>query len=378
MNHRQNHFTKVDCLGLKCSGPGSLRDTVLLLQYIPCPFKTTLDLDNAFLKKEDGRIGRIVKLSKRCAACDANNTLRKLLRSPELTSDHATGCCSSKHCFKPSWGDTKFCYKHLARELESLKCRKPDFKGLKETLTAAMSKQWVPTEDLNVVMALTAEIEEGKRLGSDLVILDAEYVPSGKLLEFTIIEKLSGNVLIDIKVRHNYFHSAPDEVNPMGKKHLITHRKALKFWGPARKGWGQEGLGPDDIAKELKKVGITQRTVFIVWATSYKDIWYLRDLLESAGYPGIIPGNENCLRMIPIIWANVPPTPGRTRAPAKLDILFPLFFPCHHLVGQNHRSYTDCLQTRLMIMAFEELCKSASTSNHWKPKDLDMYFGPQG
>jgi hypothetical protein len=50
-----------------------------------------------------------------------------------------------------------------------------------------------------------------------------------------------------------------------------------------------------------------------------------------------------------------------------LDFIFPLFFPLH---GMNHSAAPDCLQTRLMLMAFEERAKPLSQRREFKPTDL--------
>ena len=54
------------------------------------------------------------------------------------------------------------------------------------------------------------------------------------------------------------------------------------------------------------------------------------------------------MRLIPFIHANLDAPPGRNIFPAKLEIVFPLLFPLHQLVGMNHNALPDCLQTRLL------------------------------
>ena len=54
---------------------------------------------------------------------------------------------------------------------------------------------------------------------------------------------------------------------------------------------------------------------------------------------------------------NLPKTSGQRRCPLALEILFPLLFKAHELVGKNHRALADALQLRLMVKLFEELCK---------------------
>jgi hypothetical protein len=40
----------------------------------------------------------------------------------------------------------------------------------------------------------------------------------------------------------------------------------------------------------------------------------------------------------------------------NLEVVFPLIFPGHELVGRNHRAMADALQLRLVTMAFEKSC----------------------
>ena len=68
-----------------------------------------------------------------------------------------------------------------------------------------------------------------------------------------------------------------------------------------------------------------------------RDLLRQRQFFEEAGYLDIVPPDENCVPMI--------------------DILFPLLFSGHHLVGQNHRALADAEQLQLIVILFEELCK---------------------
>ena len=68
-------------------------------------------------------------------------------------------------------------------------------------------------------------------------------------------------------------------------------------------------LDADEIADVLKNAGITVQTMFLVWHVTYKDLSLLRDFLESAGHYSILPPNENCIRMIPLIRDKLAPNP---------------------------------------------------------------------
>ncbi|KAI8951904.1 hypothetical protein F4801DRAFT_578005 [Xylaria longipes] len=62
---------------------------------------------------------------------------------------------------------------------------------------------------------------------------------------------------------------------------------------------------------------------------------------------------------------------GLEAFPLRLELLFPIFFPRHDLIGLNHRALEDALQTRLLALAFDELCKSREERNeNWRPEHL--------
>ncbi|KAM6533557.1 hypothetical protein FALCPG4_006530 [Fusarium falciforme] len=63
--------------------------------------------------------------------------------------------------------------------------------------------------------------------------------------------------------------------------------------------------------------------------------------------------------------------PGRGCFPLALEFLFPLLYPRHHLIGLNHRTLEDCLQTRLLSIAFDELCRpAAEREGGWRPENF--------
>jgi hypothetical protein len=358
----------LDNLGLRCIGPETLPGNVF---PTPCPYNTTIDLDNAFLEKYNGRRTKnTIRLDKRCAACLATFRLRACFRKYGLIPDQPQKCCTFKLCTQPPWRGTKCCYTHFSVYASLQRGGHGDLRDLQKSFTTAMSRRWSFDGNYEKAMVRTTEIKEGKRPGSDLVILDDEYLPSGQLLELTIIEKISGNILIDTRVKHE------DGLNHTSNKgdpliELISHRQATKFFAKKNISVTANSLDADEIAEVLKNAGITEQTMFLVWHVTYKDLSLLRDFLESAGHYDILPPNKNCIRMIPLVRANLPAILGRNSFPANLEVLFPLFYPRHELIGRNHRALEDCLQTRLVIMACEELCKPLNERGHgWHPTML--------
>lgn len=57
---------------------------------------------------------------------------------------------------------------------------------------------------------------------------------------------------------------------------------------------------------------------------------------------------------------NLPRLPDKQIFSTRLEVLFPLLYPGHGLVGLNHRAAVDAQQLRLVTMAFEDRCKPLS------------------
>ena len=57
---------------------------------------------------------------------------------------------------------------------------------------------------------------------------------------------------------------------------------------------------------------------------------------------------------------NLPRLPDNQIFSSRLEILSPLLYPGHGLVGLNHRAAVDAQQLRLVTMAFEDRCKPLS------------------
>jgi hypothetical protein len=110
------------------------------------------------------------------------------------------------------------------------------------------------------------------------------------------------------------------------------------------------------VAEALEDSGVTKDSVILVWYSMYYDLTLLSNFLESAGANSPLPPRENCVRLVPHVRANVPPHNGKP-FPATLSTIFPILFPCHELVGRNHRALVDCQQTLLVMTAFEEFAK---------------------
>jgi len=105
----------------------------------------------------------------------------------------------------------------------------------------------------------------------------------------------------------------------------------------------------------LIKAKITPHSIILVWHNSAMDLELLRELLDTAGYPNILPGKKNCITLIQQFRLGLP-----LNFSAALDVIFPVLFAGDALVGTNHRAMPDVKMTRKMVQLLFELQKPLS------------------
>ncbi|KAM0333291.1 hypothetical protein ACHAQA_001952 [Verticillium albo-atrum] len=203
-----------------------------------------------------------------------------------------------------------------------------------------------------------SQIQRGKRPGSDLVVLDDEFSSaSGQLWEFAIIEQISGNTIINTVIKHenDLDHGSASGSNPF--RQFCSRSKARKVYAPSR-GASIDRMNATEIADVLRKKGISRDTIFLVYGKNKSDLSILRHFLESNGLAGIVPSDENCYPITNIIRANLlDGVPKEEQFELRLDVVFPIIFPRHNMIGLNHQALVDYQQTRLVCKAMEELSK---------------------
>ncbi|KAI0425964.1 hypothetical protein F5Y09DRAFT_346188 [Xylaria sp. FL1042] len=185
-----------------------------------------------------------------------------------------------------------------------------------------------------IVLDRAEQIRSGGRPASDLVILDDEFSPSTRqLFEFSIVDRVYGNTLINTTVKHPGRFSHREDKDDASAKPLSSF---------------QEFLGK-------------------------KDLTILRNFLATGGYKDILPSNNNCVPLIALYGQQniVQLPPGFRSFPLKLETLFSVLYPCHDLRGRNHRALIDCQQTRLVLDAFDHLCQPIEIRGPgWQPGKL--------
>src|SRR5215470_18057714 len=85
---------------------------------------------------------------------------------------------------------------------------------------------------------------------------------------------------------------------------------------------------------------INTNTIILTWHKGPNDLRILREFLEFNGHDmaNTLPKDDNCIYMVPHFARNLGMLPSGKHFPCKLEVLFPLFFPRHRLVGKNHHA----------------------------------------
>ena len=178
--------------------------------------------------------------------------------------------CGVQGCDQPSFRASGECSKHLFERVtgihrfgtaQELSVEKK--KALRETFDSAAQKQWDSPPIFDIVRRRTSEIERGDRPGSSLVILDAELSPASRQLwEFAMIERISGDVLINTCVVHEDGLDHRTLSKDPFSKHM-SQSKAAAIYSPSRLAT-IDRMKADEIAFRLRKAGITLRTMILL------------------------------------------------------------------------------------------------------------------
>ncbi|KAF2187476.1 hypothetical protein K469DRAFT_725428 [Zopfia rhizophila CBS 207.26] len=352
-------------LGLTCVGPDAISNNLVTRR---CPNEVVIDLDTARVIQTSHPNTYI--LSPRCVKCKAHLVMTWHLQAEGVKLHAENIICTEPGCDQQSFHESGMCCRHFALLLLDAQREKTDTAHAKarKTFESAARKQWVYPPKYDIVRRCIDDILQNKRPSSDLVVLDDEYSNSSRQLwEIAMIEQISGDTLINTIVEHpnGVDHGSLEEDLHL---RLLSKMKAESVYSPSR-GLSIDRMDVHKIAATLRQKGISRDTIFLVWHKHPMDLRLLREFLESSGYDNILPPDENCISLIQLYRENLfKDVPKDQWFWLRLEVVFPLMFPRHDLVGLNHQALVDCQQTRLIYEGANQLCKPVEERGHeWRP-----------
>jgi hypothetical protein len=144
-------------------------------------------------------------LEGRCVACHFHCQMTRFFRRSGLEIKAENTMCKVEGCDQLSFRGSGGCTQHLPRLLAAAHRSEAtiDHRLVRETFSFMARKRWSFQPHYDIVRCSMYNILQGKRPGSDLVILDDEFsLASKQLWEFAIIERVSGKVLINTTIKH--------------------------------------------------------------------------------------------------------------------------------------------------------------------------------
>ncbi|KAL9610086.1 MAG: hypothetical protein Q9167_005194 [Letrouitia subvulpina] len=115
-------------------------------------------------------------------------------------------------------------------------------------------------------------------------------------------------------------------------------------------------IAPPGLQKRSRNVHARDNRRITSATNSLLDVHEIARLSQSFLAPVtlILTWQQNMLRL-----------PKRRLFPLKLELVFPLLFPGHELVGRNHEALVDALQLRLLTQIFERNCQRLEDRESW-------------
>jgi hypothetical protein len=161
-------------LGLTCIGPSPESGHVIFEQ---CPKNVTIDLDTARLFLEKQPKGIKLVLEGRCVACHFHCQMTRYFRRSGLEIKAENTICKVKGCDHLSFLGSGGCPQHLPRLITAAYRSKAtiDYCLVREKFDSMAQKRWSFPPNYNAVLCRMSDILQGKRPGSNLVILDDEF-----------------------------------------------------------------------------------------------------------------------------------------------------------------------------------------------------------
>ncbi|KAJ0293091.1 hypothetical protein CBS470a_002090 [Colletotrichum nupharicola] len=377
----EEHRTKIKARNQECVGPRHCDDRGFVV--IPCPYNTKISTETTLYKAWTGSTNSSngIWLRSRCASCSAQLRLDEIMKSNFWAQPGQKHCCF-KSCEKPMKKGLKFCKEHMSKSKNRVKeaygpsCSDVEiFRKLRALLQSSLAKVWKYDDEGVLVSRMFAAIDKirsGETSGSDVICLDLEFSASThRVFEVGACEYESGKTLIEARVKPDVAYDELHRPDPHSSKATqenvwISKRTYAKVY--LRK--SVPHLNVHEIAAKLREAGVGQRTIILAWHKYHADYDLLQAFLKENGHGDILPPRSQCIPFIPRFQKNLGDAKlsGGKMFPLALEILFPLLFPGHELVGKNHAALANAQQLRLVAQVFEDACRRPANREVVIPK----------
>lgn len=368
--------------GQCCIGP---QQSVLGMVVETCPQGTVITDSTAYLNEPSCfDSAKVLSYSPRCCACHISLTVQRSLRRAGFPKQPDQGHCTYRSCVRSNVNGFTLCARHLIAKTPLSSSN--DDRPINEQLTAALSHGWEHDDPFRHVCEVSQLIAEGRLPQGRLVCVDLEYSSrSRKIFEIGVCEYVSGKTVINCRVWHSCTFDELIGSGVCGKTTADDHglqaisKAALKVYGlqDTPKNGEFEGAMKSsnfstarDVARGLQHANVTPQTTVIAWATNRSDLRILREFLAEDGCLGILPQDDKCFLPLFHYGRKLPKLRDGSKFPLKQDVLFPLLFPGHDLVGFNHRALADALQLRLITKKLED----AYTGKVKRQEGIEKWF----
>ncbi|KGO65779.1 Zinc finger, C2H2 [Penicillium italicum] len=351
-------------LGLKCPGPDKVDDIIVLGTQV-CPNSTVISFETGVFY----RSGQHVGIKTRCAPCNGRFNFNEFLRRNFLEADANQTTCRRKSCFSAVWEGSKFCQKHFMVWTPTL--HSEDAMGeLRDLFAKATSVQWQP--ETKVMAEVIRRIESNSKAkipASELVNIDLEAnLSSGEVFQIGLAD-LRGEKVLDCLTQYSegIITSSSSSRSALQTWQQVTNETKVRGYYTQDKTLDAKG-----VVTKLQEAGISNKTMFLSWASWCFDLSHLRDWLGKEGFDDVLPGNANLCLLYHEFRINIKRVLGtscyRGRAfPLSLPALFPLLFGVNDpLAGQNHHALVDAQQLSQMARVFIDLCKPPKERVHYQ------------
>ncbi|KAF4951821.1 hypothetical protein FGADI_7191 [Fusarium gaditjirri] len=176
--------------------------------------------------------------------------------------------------------------------------------ALEAAIQIVVRKQWTYLHDYQANRDRVRTTRDGKRLASDLVILDNEFSPfSQQPFELAIVDRVYGGALSNILVKH------PEE---------------SRFPTPIRERWATEWrrkstrrlvVQPGERAcmqlrLSFREFGVSKEPAFLVYHQLKTDLSISRNFRATGGYSDILPINDKCIPLLKLLRSQQLPAPS--------------------------------------------------------------------